>query len=72
MPLIEADGYTEMQISPVLALGINRYGWDVHYTQDSGPWHKGQIISMDSGGNNPFGNSAFEARMKQAMAYGGA
>lgn len=70
-PLIESDGYTELPISPVLALGINRYGWDVHYTQDSGPWHEGQIISMDSGGINPFGNSAFDSRMKQAMAYGG-
>lgn len=70
-PLIESDGYTELPLSPVLALGINRYGWDVHYTQDSGPWHEGQIISMNSGGSNPFAGKAFDSRMKQAMAYGG-
>jgi len=70
-PLIEPDGYTEFPISPVLALGINRYGWDVHYTQEVGSWDKGQIISMDSGGINPFGNKRFESYMKQAMAYGG-
>lgn len=70
-PLIEADGYTEFNLSPTLALGINQYGWDVHYTQDSGPWHEGQIISMASGGNNPFGGGAFDAYLKQAMAYGG-
>lgn len=70
-PLIEADGYTEFNLSPTLALGINQYGWDVHYTQDSGPWHEGQIISMTSGGNNPFGGGAFDAYLKQAMAYGG-
>ena len=70
-PLIEADGYTEFNLSPTLALGINAYGWDVHYTQDSGPWHEGQIISMTSGGNNPFGGGAFDAYLNQAMAYGG-
>ena len=70
--LIEPDGYTEFNLSPTLALGINQYGWDIHYTKDSGPWHEGQIISMTSGGNNPFGGGAFDAYLKQAMAYGGA
>ena len=69
--LIEPDGYTEFNLSPTLALGINQYGWDIHYTQDSGPWHEGQIISMTSGGNNPFGGGAFDAYLNQAMAYGG-
>lgn len=71
-PLIEPDGYTEFPISPVLALGINRYGWDVHYTQEVGSWDKGQIISMNSGGINPFGNSRFDSYMKQALKYSGA
>lgn len=71
-PLIEADGYTEIPLSPTLALGINQYGWDVHYTKDSGPWHEGQIISMTSGGNNPFGGGAFDAYLQQALRYSGA
>lgn len=70
--LIEPDGYTEFNLSPTLALGINQYGWDVHYTQDSGPWHEGQIISMTSGGNNPFGGGAFDAYLRQALRYSGA
>lgn len=69
--LIEPDGYTEIPLSPVLALGINQYGWDIHYTQDSGPWHEGQIISMTSGGNNPFGGGAFDAYLQQAVRYSG-
>lgn len=71
-PLIEPDGYTEMQLSPVLALGINQYGWDVHYTEDVGPWHEGQITKMTSGGINPFGSSAFDLYLKQAVQYSGA
>ena len=69
--LIEADGYTEIPLSPVLALGINQYGWDVHYTTDTGPWHKGQISRMVSGGDNPFGGAVFDAYLQQALQYSG-
>jgi len=71
-PLIEADGYTEIPLSPVLALGINQYGWDVHYTTDTGPWHEGQISRMVSGGDNPFGGAVFDAYLQQALQYSGA
>ena len=69
--LIEADGYTEIPLSPVLALGINQYGWDVHYTEDVGAWHKGQISRMVSGGDNPFGGAVFDAYLQQALQYSG-
>lgn len=69
--LIEADGYTEIPLSPVLALGINQYGWDVHYTTDTGPWHEGQISRMVSGGDNPFGGAVFDAYLQQAVQYSG-
>lgn len=69
--LIEPDGYTEIPLSPVLALGINQYGWDVHYTTDTGPWHEGQISRMVSGGDNPFGGAVFDAYLHQAVQYSG-
>ena len=69
--LIEPDGYTEIPLSPVLALGINQYGWDVHYTTDTGPWHSGQISRMVSGGDNPFGGAVFDAYLQQAVRYSG-
>lgn len=71
MTLLGGESYKSYQISPTQALGINRYGWDVHYTTDTGPWHEGQISAMNSGGSNPFGNKQFTHWLNMAESYGG-